>query len=56
MIESLKHDLANVEEVLERTADRVDLWQDRCVYALALAIFHVIQYILRKEKHSHGEK
>lgn len=42
-------DLENMEAGMERTAERSDIWQDRLIYALCLAVFHVIEYIIRKE-------
>lgn len=43
-------DLENMEAGMERTAERSDIWQDRLVYALCLAVWHIIQYILFKEE------
>lgn len=39
----LTEDLINMEEILERTATRKDIWQDRFIYAMALAIWHLLQ-------------
>ena len=33
---------------MERTAERTDIWQDRFVYWIAVAIYHIILH-LRKE-------
>lgn len=41
----LTEDAMNMLEVMERTADRSDIWQDRCVYAMAKAIYHILLYI-----------
>lgn len=30
--------LADLEEVMDRTANRADIWQDRCIYAMAKAL------------------
>ena len=46
--ETLIQDLNNVEECLERTSGRSDIWQDRIIYNLALAVWHLLQ----KEMHS----
>lgn len=50
-IEVLIEDLDNMDDVMERTAGRADIWQDRCIYAMAKAIWHLLQWVLR-----HGEK
>lgn len=44
----LIQDMDAMDEVMERTAGRrVDIWQDRCIYAMAKAIWHILQWILR---------
>lgn len=30
--------LADLEEVMDRTANRADIWQDRCIYVMAKAL------------------
>lgn len=52
LIEILKKDMDNMENVLQRTAQRTDIWQDRAVYNIALAVYHIIGYILRKDTRS----
>lgn len=47
--DELKKDLAHMEEACERTVNRRDIWQDRIVYWMAVALFHIITWILRKE-------
>ncbi len=47
--DALVEDLAHAEEACERTATRADIWQDRIVYWMAVAIVHIITWILRKE-------
>lgn len=47
--EALIQDMQNMETGMERTAERSDIWQDRLIYALCLAVFHIIEYIIRKE-------
>ena len=41
-------DIENMEEIMNRTADRCDIWQDRFIYAMAKAIYHILIYIGRK--------
>ena len=43
----LSEDLANMEEVLSRTADRCDIWQDRLIHAMARAIYDILVWILK---------
>ena len=51
MNRDLKEDLEAMEEVLARTADRCDIWQDRLIHAMARAIWHLLQREARREKH-----
>lgn len=48
--EELIRDMDAMEDVMCRTANRADIWQDRCVYAMAKAIYHILTYIIRKER------
>ena len=50
LIDSLKEDAQRMEEACERTVNRCDIWQDRIVYWMAVALLHIITWILRKEK------
>ena len=50
MREELMRDLENMEQAMSRTADRCDIWQDRLIYAMCLAIYHILQWIVKKEK------
>lgn len=42
-------DLENMEQVMSKTADRSDIWQDRCVYAIAKAVWDILQFIVKRE-------
>ena len=42
---TLVEDLEMMEAVLDKTATRVDLWQDRCIYWMAVCIWHILQHI-----------
>lgn len=35
-------DAERMAEVMERTGRRADIWQDRCVYWIAVAVYHLI--------------
>lgn len=50
MRDELIRDMEAMEQGMERTADRCDIWQDRLIYAMCLAIYHILQWIIRKEK------
>lgn len=49
MNKTLKDDAERMEEIMCKTADRCDIWQDRFVYWIAVAIYHLIQRINRLE-------
>ena len=50
MHDALIDDAAHMESVCERTAGRCDIWQDRAVYWMAVAILHILTWILRRGK------
>ena len=43
-------DMENMEEVLGRTADRCDIWQDRVIYMMAMAIWHILQWMEKQSR------
>ena len=45
--ERLTEDLDNMENVLIRTAEPCDLWQDRLIHAMARAIYDILVWILK---------
>lgn len=45
MNKTLTKDAEHMEEIMSRTADRCDIWQDRFIYWIAVAIYHIIQQI-----------
>ena len=48
--EALIQDMQNMETGMERTANgQGEIWQNNLVYAICLAVFHIIEYIIRKE-------
>ena len=49
--ERLMEDREYMEEILIRTADRIDIWQDRFIYTMARAIYDILDELIRnKEK------
>jgi len=47
MKKELTRDLENMETIMERTADRCDIWQDRFIYWIAKAIYDMGKAIIR---------
>ena len=47
--ETLIEDIEDMDEIMDKTADTCDIWQDRFIYAMAKAIWHILQDI-RKQK------
>lgn len=48
--EIILDDIKNIEECLERTVNRTDIWQDRIIHNLATAIWHILQWEYKKCK------
>lgn len=46
----LMQNLRDIEEVLERTCPRADIWQDECVYAMARIIRDILLELKKGEK------
>ena len=46
--DELIKDAEAMEEAMGRVADRCDIWQDRIVYALCRAVWHLLQAELRR--------
>lgn len=55
MRDELIRDMEAMEQGMERTAGRCDIWQDRLIYAMCLAIYHILQWIVRREGKGHAE-
>ena len=41
-------DKERMDEIAERLSERQDIWQDRYVYWIAVALGHILEYITRK--------
>lgn len=54
MNESLKRDLKNMEDAALLIGEKSDIWQNRIIYWMAVAIFHILTWILRKEGRGNG--
>lgn len=42
--------LNNMDEIMNRTAKRADIWQDRCVYWLAKALRDILINLLKEQR------
>ena len=47
MKDTLTKDMENMLEIMDRTAQRADIWQDRFIYWIAVAIYHILVYLKR---------
>ncbi len=51
----LCEDAQRMEEACERTVNRCDIWQDRIIYWIAVAVLHLLQTeIKRIEEKKHA--
>ena len=48
--ETLLEDLDNMEDAMSKTADRCDIWQDRIIYALCKAVYHLLVLKIKEYK------
>lgn len=46
---TLTEDAQHMEDAACHVADRCDIWQDRIIYWLSVAVLHILQYLLRHE-------
>ena len=53
--ERLVEDLEYMEEVMVRTADRCDIWQDRFVYMMARSIYDILRELIRQKENKINE-
>ena len=45
----LMEDRAYIEEIMERTAEPTDIWQDRFIYMMARAIYDILDELIRRK-------
>ena len=43
-------DLENMEKVMNRTVNRCDIWQDRFIYWMAVAIYHLLTIAIKDQE------
>lgn len=53
--ERLVEDLEYMEEVMIRTADRCDIWQDRFIYMMARSIYDILKELIRQKENKVNE-
>lgn len=46
--DALIKDAEHMEEAMERTVNRCDIWQDRIIYWLCVAVYHLLQIEIKK--------
>ena len=46
----LLRDAENMEEAMSRLANRQDIWQDRIVYWICVAVYHLLKIAMKKSK------
>ena len=45
-----ERDKERMDEIAERLSERQDIWQDRYVYWIAVAVGHILEWVVRHEK------
>ena len=45
-----ERDKERMDEIAERLSERRDIWQDRYVYWIAVAVGHILEWVVRHEK------
>lgn len=55
MRDELIRDMEAMEQGMERTADRCDIWQDRLIYAICKAVYDLLKWEIRRDKHEAKE-
>ena len=46
----LVQDAERMEEITERLVERDDIWQDRYIYWIAVAVLHLLQEVLKLKR------
>lgn len=45
-------DKKNMDEIADRLSTRQDIWQDRYIYWIAVAIGHILEWVVKNEKYT----
>lgn len=51
----LIEDMEYMEEIMIRTADRCDIWQDRFIYMIARSIYDILKEIIKQKENQTNE-
>lgn len=51
MRDELIRSMEEMEDVLSRTANRCDIWQDRVIHSMARAIYTLLKFAVRRIDH-----
>ena len=51
----LLEDMEYMEEIMIRTADRCDIWQDRFIYMIARSIYDILKEIIKQKENQTNE-
>lgn len=49
-------DLENMDEITEKLGNRSDIWQDRFIYWIAIAIRDILLWIIKMEESDNGQR
>ena len=55
MKDRLTQDAERMLDVMDRTVNPCDFWQDRCVYWIAVAIYHLICEVKKLKESTNGK-
>ena len=44
-----KEDKEHMDEIAYKLSERQDIWQDRYIYWIAVAIGHILEWIIRRQ-------
>ena len=48
MVKSLSKDAERMEKIMCKLSERKDIWQDRFIYWIAVAIYHIIIHLSKE--------
>ena len=55
LLRALKEDAQRMEDICIRLGRREDIWQDRVIYWMGVALAHIITWILRQAPRERGQ-
>ena len=48
----LQRDAENMQEITERLVNRDEIWQDRYIYWIAVAVLHLLEEVIKLKRNS----